>query len=352
MSGDQALDPIQRVIIDGHPRASAARPLLEERKRLLDESVLWGYIVSGTAVVLAIVMAVAENATLSGGLGYFAAFWNRVGASFNIAQPRFVLLLRRFRPSAKRKDFILAKIMGDACRGLAIPATIQDRSFRGELPIFSQVVRQMLLIPAAGLGTVGIGLMLPQRFYMRIAESVVVGLFIGICGTLYLFFYLLLRWAAVKRASENNYLSMLERFVTRIRARRHWTYSGTRVMKFPDKVWRDGIDFCLRNADAVVIDLTDVSENVEWEIATAFRLVGPEKIMLTWTVDNSEGDRTKLPQWLSERLLKIVPDATFSDCRVRAYTKRNEGGEGFLYEKVFAADLALCIGGRRPESQK
>jgi len=123
-------------------------------------------------------------------------------------------------------------------------------------------------------------------------------------------------------------------------------------MKFPDKVWRDGIDFCLRNADAVVIDLTDVSENVEWEIATAFRLVGPEKIMLTWTVDNSEGDRTKLPQWLSERLLKIVPDATFSDCRVRAYTKRNEGGEGFLYEKVFAADLALCIGGRRPESQK
>ena len=62
-------------------------------------------------------------------------------------------------------------------------------------------------------------------------------------------------------------------------------------------------------------------------------------------VDSSQGDRTKLSQSLSERLLLIVPSGKFSECWVRAYQKTEELG-ALMYEEIFAADLALCIAGQ------
>jgi len=340
-------DAVQRAIIESQPDASrtqAARLLLEERRRLLGQSASYGYALAGITVLLAVLMAALQNALLTGGLIYGAYFWYQIGSSFNLAQPRFVLLLRRFGPRAKKKDFILAKYLGRACRGLAIPATIQDRSFRGELPIFSQVIQQTLLFPAAALGMFVFVMLMPHSILMRFSENLGGAIVVIVGVAVYLALYVALRWAKVKRANERDYVAMLDRFVKKTHTRRFWTYSGTRVMKFPDTVWRQAVEFCLRAADAIVIDLSDISENVEWEIATAFRIVASQKIMLTWAVDNSEDDRTKLSQSLCERLLQIVPSGKFSGCWVRAYQKKEDLGAS-LYEEVFAADLALCLAG-------
>jgi hypothetical protein len=69
---------------------------------------------------------VAQNGVRFMGASILAAyFMYRVVASRFENQPRLVLLLRRFRNFSKG-DMVIARILGDACRGLGVAITLQD----------------------------------------------------------------------------------------------------------------------------------------------------------------------------------------------------------------------------------
>ena len=60
--------------------------------------------------------------------------------------------------------------------------------------------------------------------------------------------------------------------------------STTNVGACGDSFWREIVELFLKAHSAAVIDVTEVSENVLWEIGTSLRVLGPESIVLAYGV--------------------------------------------------------------------
>jgi hypothetical protein len=82
--------------------------------------------------------------------------------------------------------------------------------------------------------------------------------------------------------------------------RRHtW---GVRVYSCDDSIWQRVVQDYAEKADAIIIDVSDSSENVLWELKTAEGIVGPESIILACARD---GELRKLP----DRVRSILASA-------------------------------------------
>ncbi len=198
---------------------------------------------------------------------------------------RLVVLLRRFRAADKRHT-ILAEEVGHVCAAMAVPFTVQDQSFRGQPPTILAAAKS-LLIPLVFLPL----LFACGLFALSVAPNggwATGALWLGASGGL---IWLIDTYAGrlivrlgVVTADERTFRERLERVVARVRARSGF-YVGTRVITFPDTVWQDGVEFMLRAADAVIVDVSDVSEAVAWELSTVARLIPPEQVVLVWQIE-------------------------------------------------------------------
>src|SRR5262249_46156567 len=57
-------------------------------------------------------------------------------------------------------------------------------------------------------------------------------------------------------------------------------YAGIVLVRCKDDFWREAISTAIENADAVVIDVSDPSQNVLWELKEALGRLPPESILL------------------------------------------------------------------------
>ena len=198
-------------------------------------------------------------------------------------QPRLVLILRRFGRRTRRYAVIPDNV-AEACRGLAVPITIQDSSFLGALPVGLNLVRQWMGIPFT------LSMLLPMRAASAIGIPAALSVWVVSWAAVAVYGNRLLVRLGVFQAGVSDYARVLDRLIRDVR-RRRWLYAGTRSMRFPDEVWRDAIEIAIREVDAVVIDVSDVSEAVAWEIATVERLVPPERVLIIWYDERTEAER-------------------------------------------------------------
>jgi len=78
------------------------------------------------------------------------------------------------------------------------------------------------------------------------------------------------------------------RLIRQITRRKGWHLdTGIFVIHCDDSFWREIVELCLTCASAAVIDVTEPSPNVIWELETAFSLMPPESIVLACGI--SEG---------------------------------------------------------------
>jgi len=203
-------------------------------------------------------------------------------------QPRLVLILRRFRRH-ERRYAVIAAIVAEACRGLAVPITIQDSSFRGSLPVGLDVMRQWMGIPFT------LSLLLPIRAARAIGIPAALSVWVVSWAAIAIYGNRLLVRLGVFHAGVSDYSCVLDRLIRNVR-RRRWLYAGTRSMCLPDEVWRDAIEMAIREDDAVVIDVNDVSEAVAWEIRTVERLTPPERVLIVWYEERTEAERIRALQ--------------------------------------------------------
>jgi hypothetical protein len=88
-------------------------------------------------------------------------------------------------------------------------------------------------------------------------------------------------------------LKRAERELERTRRRRR-SFAGIQVIKCSDANWRPIVEACLDAADAVVLDVTELTDNLVWELHSARRRLPPESILLVCA--NSGSVTESLPE--------------------------------------------------------
>jgi len=76
------------------------------------------------------------------------------------------------------------------------------------------------------------------------------------------------------------------------------------IFKSPDEVWHDVVEFILGKVDGVLIDVTEPSENLVWELENSFKTKLPESIIITFGL-KADAPK-KLPDTIYKELERIT----------------------------------------------
>jgi len=229
-----------------------------------------------------------------------------------------ILWLRRFH-RRRQKPFLRA--LNNACEFVGMPLTIQDSSFR-----FSVGFAIGRLLPWIGFFVVirFFGGLLGGPLVADLA-SVVGGMVIAVgIGTSYW-------WAFFSLRGEGSSQRLL-RLIEKIRAGRARS-GGAMILRAQDEFWRPIVEQALQHADAIIIDVTEPSENVIWELQAASKLRPAGSILLACAIDENTPDNPspRLPEAIRSELERALGEAQFGRLSIFLYPAGNYG----WMEKLF-----------------
>ncbi len=113
--------------------------------------------------------------------------------------------------------------------------------------------------------------------------SLIGGLMLLVTLGPYTFFRARLR--GVQRLRKATAARSVKRLANKVHQRKLSPLLGLKIYKCDDDFWRDTVIAALDECDAVVLDISDVNENVAWELRQSFDRLGPERIILAYAVD-------------------------------------------------------------------
>jgi hypothetical protein len=171
-------------------------------------------------------------------------------------------------------------LLGRACFGLASPVTIQDSSFKSSVLATS---RQYWIIgPLVGmLGVVGIVLLtMPILVDPLPSRGVRLPLIFGWLGLLHVVGYRVLRRLGV--VSRNWSAEQVAKHLDAVRRGQRLLGHGVEVLKVArtGDEWKLVIREALARADLAIIDVSDVTDPIIWEIDQALRQLHRDRILL------------------------------------------------------------------------
>ncbi len=265
---------------------------------------------------------------------------------------KIVVWLRRFHrnePNRLRFNMLLNR----ACPGLCIPITIQDSAFKTSY--YSSGASLLVIAPLVfGLGTLLYLLCAITIFVSLIALGVSdnIALFLGLVlsiGPLLLYIkgvrtYMARRGHVVLQAKKAR--EKAEDVLQRIRVRK-LAFHGVLILKCVDEVWHDMVRFLLSKADAVIIDVSELSENLMWELETAIASPVGNSMLLTCEVLPDMPQ--ELPESVRSKLENILGPERLSGLRVLYYPAQqpppgpNRGRMYTRLSKELMSQLAKCI---------
>lgn len=171
----------------------------------------------------------------------------------------------------------------------------------------------------AALGLIVVGLLLVVGFFLGIMATVIIVMILAaLSGPI----------GAMLSKNRDDYAG-LPRLLKRLeRGKRR----GASVVRISDANWREAVGSSLAAVDVAIIDLSNVTENIAWEIGEAVRACGPQSLVFI----SCEGSR------LSDAARNAVRGALGRDPgSVISYpAKRGAKGERFaraLREQIYAA---------------
>ncbi len=275
-------------------RSSAAVAGLREadarRKRAINRGLLVGLVAFvATFLVFAMLKTMRPETTLlnlasllSEAVMAAAPFSGYFVYRHMLVNKRILVWCRRFRPSYGRQ-FRFHRALATACSGIAYPITIQDSSYPASL-MGSFSGRGWFLLPAAILvfyaGLIVVAMpsltLLPEHLSK---QGFGVG-FIAISVAIPL-----LALKAYRRLGYRAYRGPDARRQVRaeleaINAGRRGGTMGVEVVQCDDAGWRDVVTEALSVADVAVIDVSDLSENLRWELDEAIAALTTARVII------------------------------------------------------------------------
>src|SRR5262249_37923031 len=111
---------------------------------------------------------------------------------------------------------------------------------------------------------------------------------IATLGVLFLFYALAVRAFFRARGFQTLKPSRLENFFQALRAQR--VPAGLKIFKTSDEFWQNHVRLCLERCDAVLLDITELSENVLWEARAAYAGRPADEIILCCLALGGDGE--------------------------------------------------------------
>ncbi len=358
----QAEQTFDRLMFGRGEGAERAQQIIAERDRMLAGTRRYK-LAAGIALLAYFIFVPARNALILGGeltalaaiaglclLAYQSLAMLIEGWKANRAG--LVLVLRRFRERDASLT-VLSQYVGRAARGLGNPLTIQDGSFRGAPSAASAVFQSWVLLPLVFATTLALALVLPSGVFPPIPA---VGL--ALLVSLWVWFRLSSRFLTALNVARLTESSFPERLTRLIEALKHGRglYGGVRVMTVPDARWQDAVRLGIERADAIIIDVSEVSEFIGWELRTALEMRSPRAVVLTWgesrdefatrdpsaeAPDDDAFVLKPLPRERFDRLTALAPEAQLRQAIKLPYVRESRRFAKFKYlEPMIAVALA------------
>jgi len=213
-----------------------------------------------------------------------------------------VLWLRRFH---RRQQKPFQRALERACMFVGMPLTIQDSSFRFSANYAVAYFEKYMWFIVLALIVAGV---VASRVETDLLIVAVAGLILIVVGTAY--------WWAFFRIRNSDPLDHVKGLLDDIREGSIRNF-GTLILRCGDSFWRPAVELAIRDADVIVIDVTEPSENVIWELQTAATVRPLENILLTCAVKDTT--KPELHQALKAQLQPAVANLPLDHCPVFFY---------------------------------
>jgi hypothetical protein len=216
-----------------------------------------------------------------------------------------VLWLRRFH---RRQQKPFQRALERACMYVGMPLTIQDSSFRFSMNYaLGRFEKYMWFILLAFI----VAGFVVTRVEADLLVIVISGLIVIVVGTAY--------WWAFLPINKSDPLNHLKRLLSDIHAGRIRNF-GTLILRCGDSFWRVAVELAMHYADVIVIDVSEPSDNVIWELQTAAAVRPAESILLTCAVKNTS--QPELQKALTARLQPVVGNIPLDRCPIFFYPEK------------------------------
>jgi hypothetical protein len=189
-----------------------------------------------------------------------------------------IVWLRKFDV---RQSTGFGAVLERAARGVGHPMTLQDASYSASLS--SAAVRAPLLIPLLGTLSLFGALLLAVLVFAVFgsgSEVMIILVLLGFAIAVWRAGGAWLRRVGFRTVSSDEAKRELAQAL-RERGKGRWRpVLGVEVLKVADDGWQELVHQGLAGAALAIVDVTKITENIRWELATAVTLLGPSRVIL------------------------------------------------------------------------
>lgn len=196
-------------------------------------------------------------------------------------QGHLVLWCRRFGHwddiEGKRNEWLL-EIVSRACAGFALPVTLSDRSVSAARSIskYLEVSLTLLLMLAVFVGMLGL-LSVDLG-----SQSKWVPIVLSVLGMMLM--VVVVNWLLTSFGTYRGEPDQMRAHVRNV-AERGYHYGDSLVIRCTDGDWQACVEVLLQESSLVILDLTDATRHILWEIRRSLELLGPNRILFVQEVD-------------------------------------------------------------------
>jgi hypothetical protein len=240
-----------------------------------------------------------------------------------IRTDRVLVWLRRFHQD-ERGRLRFSTILRRACFGVCVPITLQDSSFKTSYMIGGSalILLYPLLIPILFLPPILAFALTAWTVGFQSSVGVAAG---SVAAVFALVFTVVFVARSVVRLGYTTLdarkaMAALERLLGAIR-RRKGPGAGVVVLKCEDQSWQQVVTSALQKADVALLDISERSANVLWELRLASATLPVTSIILACRSEDDE--RQQLPLSIAQWVREAVGTDAAAKLRVFLYPARN-----------------------------
>ncbi|MBV8134196.1 MAG: hypothetical protein JO121_00945 [Deltaproteobacteria bacterium] len=102
--------------------------------------------------------------------------------------------------------------------------------------------------------------------------------------------------------------------------RRRGPFLGVTILKCDDAFWQQVVAIAIEHSDAVIVDVTELTENVAWELRTCLEKKAPRAVVLAYAAEGTTApDTGALPAAVRAKLDAVVGLNRVAQCTVLLY---------------------------------
>ena len=264
-----------------------------------------------------------------------------------------ILWLRRFHGGPIR-GISFPTILGLACSGLALPITLQDDqyAYSFEAGRYRSLRFFDIVAPLIGFTIVG-----GSVFFLSVAfysvnpgiPGLIVFSFIGVALIVWL--VRRQRSLGVLPLASTNLDSHLRALLGSLREdpRRVPGIGGLVVIKVPDECWREAVLVTLERCALVIIDVTELSDSLKWELSASVNALPTDRIILACAIGEMD-DESERRKSIQQTITEVVGPELGATLDVFFYPEALGKSRLFVPRTTFGHTLQTILQDRLLES--